>query len=311
MKNLILLSVAALFLSGCASGPGKKADAPAPTYSEKVGAVSVTEFKSGSSCPPDGKWEGPDWRKIVGYANACVKAKDWRKVEMIGNYLAVNAHLTPWGAYYMSLAAQARKDYPRAVWMLELALKKAPNEGIFHYQLGRLHWELGDEQLALKELKLASEMNPSLTDAHYVMGQMALQKEDYSTAEKLLRMALANDSKHWPSLMAMASLRMKTGDWTKAESALEEAVSQNPRSSKARLALAQVQEMHLKKLQDALSTYKRLREMAQDKKLDENISLNLDEKIQALEKNISAVSRSDKGSQLTVRKPTAEGKVKQ
>lgn len=308
MKNLIIIATSALLLSACASTPGKKADVPVPTYTEKVGAVTVSDFRPGTACPPDGKFASPDWRKVVSYANACVKAKDWRKVEMIGNYLAVNAHLTPWGPYYLSLAAQYRKDYPRATWMLELALKKAPNEGIFHYQLGRLNWELGDDAGALKELKLASDLNPSLADAHYVMGHMALQKEDFSGAQTLLRKALGIDSKHWPSTMAMATVHMKMGDWSKAESVLEDAVRMNPRSTKARLALAQVQEMHLKKLQEALYSYKELRSYAQDKKLDESVHLNLDEKIQSLEKNISQVS---KGSQLSVRQPTAEGKVSQ
>lgn len=310
MNKFIIVTAAALLLSACASGPSsKRDDVPVPTYTEKVGGINVEDLKPAAGCPGDSKWEGQDWRKVVGYANACVKAKDWLKVEKIGNWLAVNAHLTPWGAYYMSLAAQSRKDYPRANWMLELALKKAPSVGIFHYQMGRLQWEMGEEKAALESLKKASDLDASLTDAHYVMGQMALNKEDYSAAETLLRKALANDSKHWPATMAMASLKMKKGDWTAAENMLEDAVHLNPRSAKARLALAQVQELHLKKMQEALNTYKELKSMAQEKKLDDRVQLNLDEKIQTLEKSLSQASQVNKGSQL-VRKPTAEGQAK-
>ncbi len=306
MKNLIVATSVALLLSACASTPGQKAEVPVPTYTEKVSAISVNDFKPSTACPADAKFKSPDWRKLVSYANACVKAKDWRKVEAIGNELAISAHLTPWGPYFMSLAAQSRKDYPRATWMLELALKKAPNEGIFHYQMGRLNWELGDDAAALKELKMASDLNPSLSDAHYVMGQLALRKEDYSGATNMFRKTLSLDPKHWPATMGMATVSMKSGDWAKAESTLEDAVRLNPRSTKARLALAQVQEMHLKKVQEAINTYKELRSFAQEKKLDESVQLNLDEKIKSLEKNVSQVS---KGSQLTVRQPTAEGKV--
>ncbi len=308
MKTNLLLSAVLLFLTACAGGPKVKTAevVPVPTYNEKVGAIGVNDFKS-VNCPADSKWEGPDWRKVVGAANACVKTKDWRKVEMIGNYLAISAHLTPWGPYFMSLAAQNRKNYPRAQWMIELALKKAPNEGLFHYQLGRLHWEQGQDQAALKELKAASDLNGALTEAHYIMGTMALQKESYSEADKYFRKALAADGKHWPSMMGMATVKMKSSDWTEAVAFLEDGIRQNPRSAKTRLALAQLQETQLKNLPEALSAYKELRSQSMAKKLDEPVSLNLDEKIVNIEKNLAQVS---KGKEV-VRKPTAEGQVKQ
>jgi tetratricopeptide (TPR) repeat protein len=309
MKKLSLISLIAFYLSGCATGgssPKSVAIAPVATYKEKTGAIAVSDFSTGN-CPADGKWEGPDWRKAVASANACVKAKDWRKVELIGNHLAVSAHLTPWGAYYLSLSAQNRKDYPRAAWMMELALKKAPNEGLFHYQMGRLHWEQGEEQLALKALEQASELNADLTDAHYIMGQISLQKEKLGEAEKLFRKALAANSKHWPSLIGMATVKMKSKDWADAVVYLEDGIRQNPRSTKARLALAQIHESHTKNIQEALSAYKQLRSQSMAKRLDETVSLNLDEKISALEKSIS---QATKGKEL-VRKPTAEGQVQQ
>lgn len=308
MKNLVLAASVALLLSACASTPnGQKADVPVPTYTEKVSAITLDEFKPAASCPAGDKYKNPDWRKMVGFANACVKAKDWHKVEAIGNELAINAHLTPWGPYFMSLAAQSRKDYLRASWMLELALKKAPQEGIFHYQMGRLQWEQGDNAAALKSMKTASDLNPSLTDAHYVVGQLALQKDSFSEAEKMFRKTLALDEKHWPATMGLATTYMKSSDWAKAEETLSQAVRMNPRSMKARLALAQVQEMHLKKTAEALHTYKELRSYAQDKKLDESVHMNLDEKIQNLEK--SSAPQVSKGSQLTERAPTAAKKV--
>lgn len=310
MRNIILLGALGLWLVGCASTPGsekKSEKAPTPTYTEKVTAVNLNEFKPVASCPADGKWESPDWKKVAAFANACVKAKDFRKVEMIGNYLAKSAHLTPWGAYYMSLAAQSRKDYPRATWMLELALKKAPNEGLFHYQLGRLLWEQGEDAAALKEMKLASDLNPTLVDAHYVTGQIAMQKDDNGEAEKRFRKALAVDPKHAPASLAIASLRLKAQDWSRAEGALEEAISLNPRSTRARLALAQVREQQLKKFQEALDTYKELRSMHSSKKLDEPVTLNLDEKISMLEKSLAQASKEN---QVSSRKPSQEGQVK-
>ena len=80
----------------------------------------------------------------------------------------------------------------------------------------------------------------------------------------------------------------------------------NPRSAKARLALAQVQEEHLKKAQEALHGYKQLKQLNADRKLDETIHINLDEKIQSLEKNISQLT-----SKVTTRQPSTEIQVKQ
>ena len=71
MNTRIALILSALSLAGCATGgsSSKSAEVPVPTYTEKAGAVALSDF-SGGSCPADGKGEGPDWRKAVGAANA-------------------------------------------------------------------------------------------------------------------------------------------------------------------------------------------------------------------------------------------------
>lgn len=315
MRNIIILFITSLWMIGCASTSSSPSSSNAastklepvkPSYSEKSTAIGVQAIKPSVSCPSEAKWESSDWRKSVSFANACVKSKDWGKVERIGEYLAKSAHLTPWGPYFLSLAAHSRKDYPRAVWMLELAIKKAPEEGLFHYQMGRLAWDQGDEVSALKEMKLASDLNPSLVDAHYVVGYLAMQKGDLSEGEKRLKKALAVDPRHLPTVMAIATLRMKSNDWEKSESALEEAIQLNPRSAKARLALAQVREIQLKKTEAALQSYKELRTLAGQKKLDESLNINLDEKILSLEKSIVQVKQE---KQVSSRKPSQEGQV--
>lgn len=308
-RNIILgLSLA---MVGCATAPAaKKVDEPMalapvkPSYDEKTGSMTLDQVKT--SCPSDSKWEEYDWKRIPPFANACVKAKDWMKVEKMGNNLATRAHLTPWGPYYLAMAAEGRKDYPRAIWMLELALKKAPKEGIFHYELGRIHWELGEDSDAVKHMKMASEMSANLTDAHFTMGQIALQRRDFAEAEGYFQKALKNDSNHMPSMLGMATIAIGKQDFVHAEEYLARVTRMNPRHSKALLALAQVQEDHLKKYQEALQTYKELKRMNADKKLDEPVHINLDEKIQSLEKSLSQAAKA-KSSE--VRQPSAERKV--
>lgn len=281
----ISLALAALVLAGCASSPAKTGNQPAPTYTEKVSAGSLDYVKA-SDCPHDSMYESLEWKKVALLANACVKAKDWNRVEKMGNFLATHAYLTPWGAYYLSLSAANRKDYQRATWMLELALKKAPNEGLFHYQLGRLHWEQGEDALALKSLKTAADLNQSLTDAQWIIGQMALQRGDTSESERYLKKALSNNPQHWSALMSMAALKSRTKDWQDSADYLQKAISANPRSSKARVALAQLQEMQLKRLADALQSYRDLKRLNNDHKLDEGIHFDVDQKIKNIESNM-------------------------
>jgi tetratricopeptide (TPR) repeat protein len=312
MKNFILITLV-LGLAACASKPAQndrsaslqKEDAK-PTFTEKLSAIEATRVDSKVPCPREGAWNGMDWRRIMPMANACVRTGDWRKVETIGAYLGLHSHLTPWGPYYMSLAAGARKDYPRAIWMLELALKKAPQEGLFHYQLGRIYWEMEDEVSALKSLKTASDMNPSLTDAHWIMGQVALQRGELGEAERQLARALDKNFRHWPALMAMASVKSKAKDWNGAESYLVKAIHANPRSTKARLALAQIQELQLKNLSSALTTYREVRQMVVNKRLDEKPEVNVEEKIKSLEQALSQVAKS---KTVSARNPTNDQKV--
>lgn len=308
--EMALVLVLSIFVGACSSlkkvddADSMTAGKFAASYLEKTDAVTLDNAKVGD-CPTDG-WESVDWKKAVAFANACVKAKDWVKVDKIGNHLAIQAYLTPWGPYFLSLSAAARKDYPRAQWLLELASKKAPQEGIFHYQLGRLAWENGDEAVAIKELTQASDMNSSLVEAQTLLGLLAYRKQDNSTAERRFQKALEADPTHWPAMMGLASVKIKNGNWKEAEELLVKSVKMKPASSKARLALAQVQETHLQKLSDALQTYKDIKSLSAERKLDEGIKVNLEEKIQSLEKSLS---QAQKVNQVTVRKPAEQKRI--
>lgn len=307
MKQLIVLATAML-LAACAGSPMKQDQGTVikPSYSEKVGAMRLESARA-ANCPTGDGYTKEDWRHGVAYANACVKTNNWKQVEEIGGHLAKNAPLTPWGPYFMALAASTRKDFPRAQWMLELALKKAPGEGLFHYELGRVAWSTGDDATAIKEFKTASDMNPALTDAHFVSAQIALRADNYGEARRLFGLALANDGKYVPALLGAAQVEMRAKDFVKAEGLLGQVIRLSPRNAKARLALAEVQEQHLKKTQEALTSYREIKALASEHKLDESPRMNLDEKIQALEKSLSQAAQP---RQEAARKPSAERTVK-
>lgn len=311
MKYQVIPKILGLVVSvvavGCAQAPlnqseyvAKKVEA---SYFEKVNGTVISQFKTGVNCPSsESELNGTEWKRLSSQAAACVKAQDWAKVEKLGNAIAIHGKLTPWGPYYLSLAAESRKDYPRAIWMLELALKKAPKEGILQYQLGRVNWMMGNDIEALKYLKLASETNPSLIEAHWITGLVALNSDKFSEAESALNRALAMDSKHWPSLTTLAEVKIRTKDWEKAESLLSRAVSLNPQSTKARVALATVQEIGLKKAYEALGTYKELKRQSAQNKLDAPLNFNLDEKIKMIEGALATVPKP----QVSSRQPSTQ-----
>ena len=309
--RFLIWGALALGVIGCAQAPvnqseyvAKKVEA---SYFEKVNGITVAQFRSSASCPNDpSSMSSSDWKRLSAMASACVKSQEWAKVEKLGNAIAIKGKLTPWGPYFLSLAAESRKDYPRAIWMLELALKKAPKEGILQYQLGRVHWLMGNDLDALKYLKQASETNPSLVEAHWTTGLVALSGDNFSEAESALNRALAVDSRHWPSIATLAEVKMRTKNWEAAEALLNQAVSLNPQSTKARVALATVQEIGLKKAYDALSTYKELKRQSAQNKLDAPINFNVDDKIKSIEGSLAKAPKP----QVSARQPSAEdGKV--
>src|SRR5690606_12764514 len=94
------------------------------------------------------------------------------QLEEVANHLSRKDHMAPWGPYYLSLAAEARKDYDRALWMVELALKKSPEQGILSYQKGRIIWALEDYTQALELFETALDHDPKILDAHMMLGQI-------------------------------------------------------------------------------------------------------------------------------------------
>lgn len=316
MKSFVrVLSVmsASLTLVHCAS-PSQNSDDGLQSnvkasYFDKVVATRVEDLDSETSCPRsqavDPKLE---WKKLVALASACVKSQDWAQVEKVANQLSVRGRLTPWGPYYLALAAEARRDYPRAIWMLELALKKAPSEGILQYELGRIYWQMGEDGLALKSLREAASQNSSLTEAHWVNGMLALHSDKLGEAEVSFEKALSARASHWPSLMALADVKIRAKDFSRAENLLQRALRFNERSLRARLALAHVQEAELKKFSEALESYKSIKRLNAENKLDAPVNLNLDEKIRSIE---SALAKAEK-LKVSSRQPAEEkGKVAQ
>lgn len=245
MKKLLLF-IAGCGLAGCATSPAPKSgllsspDAKAATASYKVVGYTMAQMSGSKSCPHTVDKSASVLDDIKSAA-ACVRSDKWHQVEELGNQMAIQYPNDAWGAYFLSLSAEHAKDWPRARWMAELAVKKAPNEGVTLYQLGRVQWAMNERLTAISTLEKAVEKNPTLVEAHVLMGQLALMDNNRSSAEKSFLNAYGLDSGNFVALMGLAEISRQNKHWADAAKYLRQAVSAHPKDTEARDQLAQVQ----------------------------------------------------------------------
>ncbi|HAG91229.1 MAG TPA: hypothetical protein DCL41_05125, partial [Bdellovibrionales bacterium] len=120
MRFAIFITLS-LFLVSCASGPGRK-KGPSP-YSASWEGKTSSEKGDPKKCPANKDYMKMQWKSLVVLAGNCVQAKNFFQLERVADQLAKIEPESHWGSYYLSLAAEYRKDLPRAFWMINLALK--------------------------------------------------------------------------------------------------------------------------------------------------------------------------------------------
>lgn len=266
---------------------------------------SLKTMDSRGDCPRQaGALKGRTWKQYVAGANACIQAGQWKMVETIGQDMAQTHHLVPWGAYYLSLAAEHRGELPRAMWMAELALKKSPGNGLLIYHQGRLYWHNKDQAAALKSFKKATDIDNRLAEAQLVLGQMALLAAQTDEAAKRFQAALNSEPRNVAALFGLAEAKIKKNDGKGANEALAQAILLQPSSYKARVRQAHVLENIEKNFPEALAAYRRIRTMARDKKLDAMVDFDIDSKITQLE----GATKEPAANQLSLRDPAKEKK---
>lgn len=293
MKTQILVLILAAFMISCAHSP-KPSEAPTGTTAganPNVGQEFIKGISSQSTrvldagtCPMTAvQIKASAWRDQLKAVNACVLKQRWAMVETLGNQMAQTEQLAPWGAYYLSLAAESRKELPRAMWMVELALKKAPQSGLLVYQQGRLQWVAGDHSAAQKSLVRALVLDKRLVDAQLLLAQMALANNDNTEAGQRFQAALDVEPRYLPALLGSAEVSIRVKDTKGALTALSQAILHVPSSTRARVRQAQVIETMEKNMLEALNAYRRIRTMEREHKLDVAVEMDLDGKIRELE----------------------------
>ncbi|OFZ19015.1 MAG: hypothetical protein A2Z20_11585 [Bdellovibrionales bacterium RBG_16_40_8] len=287
IKFLILLSCGLSTIVGCAVGPrtidSKKNDvllAPVDYFSVR----NLPQPKS-AECPANDKsWQLENIKSVIKYANACARLSNFIKLESLGNYIAQKYPNLPWGPFYLSLAAEGRKEYSRALWMIDLAIKKSSHMAIFNYQKGRIYWQIGEYTNAVKEYNIAIKENPNFIEPILFLAQLSYKNKDFKSAKKYFMTALQVDADNLSATLGLAEVNETLGDSKSAVEFYAKAVNMSPRTLSYRFKLASLYENSQKDYVQALSVYKRIQTVINESRsLAEEIPVNVKEKINHLE----------------------------
>jgi tetratricopeptide (TPR) repeat protein len=291
----ILFSVLALglTLSGCATTePGSKnstfdsaAKERARVYLKDLTSVDFRYSNTGRSCATP--LDADDWKMWVLSAGACVQKGDWNLVENLGTDMASREVDSPWGAYFLGLAAIQKGEFLRAHWLLDLAEKKAGGPiGIVRYEKARLLEREEGPSSAAKEMKEAVRLEATLVAGHLWLAQVYHRDRVMADAEKYYRQALEVKSDLWPALAGLSEILIDKNDGIEAANMLSRALILRPESAEIRVKLAHVYENMTKEPAKALQTLRELRVAMEKGRAKGRVGFDLNTKIMNLEKSL-------------------------
>ncbi len=293
--RLSLLSIM-LGLVGCATGPQQKnispaaTAMPAPVYQKPVPTTPVSEarFKAGQ-CREQYQKIKSKWDKKLALtaANACVKWNEWETLDSVAQEISKRDPSSPWGPYFAGVAAKSLKRWDRALWMAELALKRAPKIGVVHYLQGQILWEKKDYNLAVKSFEKAVELDSDLVTAHRFLGQVFLRDQDYKRARDHFAAVLKFTPGDMTALSGIAESELQMGRSGQAKEYYQRAVAHHPDNESFQLRLAEIHEQS-GELQQAVDIYKRI----QKRRSPSTANNELVVKIKELELSIKKSQRS-------------------
>jgi tetratricopeptide (TPR) repeat protein len=212
-----------ILFAGCAHSPSSDSDASlahqtkvkTDMYFENAQwSVASSALSSDARCAIQlDQLKGKDWKALVEMSNACVKKGNWSGVEMAANELARTEINAPWGVYYLSLAAEQRKDYPRALWMIDSAIQKTSSDAaIFHFQKGRVLWQMKKYETALNEVQASVRLNSHLLEAQLFLADVAYNDLDYRKAKEFYSVALGLDGQNERAQKGLSNSRVALGE---------------------------------------------------------------------------------------------------
>lgn len=266
VKAAILGSAGALLISGCATTETKTADQKFdPKAAEKARPFLANHYgldfrtaSTGGTCTQP-KLDA-DWKVWVQAAGACVQKEDWSLVEKLGVEMSARHLDSPWGAYFLGVAAAQRGEMLRAHWMLDLAEKKAGGAiGLVRYEKARMLEKSEGVAEAAKEMKEAVRVDGTLMPALLWLAQVHHRDRMNAEAERYYRAVLALKNDSWSALAGLGDLMLESKNGVDAVDLLTRASVIKPELAETRLKLAFAYEALTKEPAKALQTLRELR----------------------------------------------------
>ncbi len=155
-------------------------------------------------CEFDAQKEYKDWGKMLRIGYSCVNKNDWKTVDIIGRTFNTRHIDAPWGAYFLSLVSEKAGDMPRAIWMIGLADRKAPDNAIIEFQKARLLWLQNQKDAAFQSAKKALELDPKLSEAALLMAQVYFSDYEFENAQIYYRKVIDANDKTFVAVLGMA-----------------------------------------------------------------------------------------------------------
>lgn len=293
MRNLFYLFAVGLMLSGCATTQSNSRHQAFDSASKERARIYLKDLTSidfrysSTGRPCTTPVEGDDWKVWVLSAGACVQKGDWPLVERLGTEMASREVDSPWGAYFLGLAAVQKGEFLRAHWLFDLAEKKAGGPiGIVRYEKARLLEREEGPSAAAKEMKEAVRLETSLVAGHLWLAQVYHRDRVMAEAEKYYRQALEVKSDLWPALSGLSEILIDKNDGTEAANTLSRALILRPESAETRVKLAHVYENMTKEPVKALQTLRELRVAMEKGRAKGRVGFDLNTKILNLEKSL-------------------------
>ena len=234
-----------------------------------------------------------DWKDWLSRANACTEQKNWKTLEQVAQAMARVDLDSPWGAYFMSVAAEGRGEWARALWMVELAQKKAGGvNALFAYQKGRVLLGAKETVKAMAELEKATALSPSFSHAHLFLAQVYHRDLEWDKAQKHYEAAVASDDHNVESLMGLAEMRLHAGQGDAAAELYGRAIAVDATRGEAWIRLGYIYESVVKNPAAALTTYKGLKASLEKGAIHERPAFDLNAKIKTLEETVKPAARA-------------------
>ncbi len=282
---LASLSLCLLGLGGCATSGGVKLPVPDESHLYVDGLqAQPTQALTNELCV---KYSGQpleaDWRKVADIASSCARSENWVEVQRLGEALAVREPHAPWGPYYLSLVSESRGQFPKALWMSDLALRKAPQVGMLHLQKARIHWRMGETSEAIRLCEKALELDSKLSEAARMLAFAEHREREFQSSWKHWGMVLAVQPQDREGLLYRSEAALALGKTGEAIEDLEKLATLDKDRREPKMRLAKLFEEQRKDLEAALKLY---REALANKRATDVPTLAIEAKIKSLEKKV-------------------------